>query len=63
MAGLYEPITPKPYPRPVKVHSHQFYAEGLCLDIINGVALVEHSGGSVARYDLNNCYSLEFCDR
>ena len=50
-------------PRPCQITSHQFYAEGLCICLKDGIALVEHGDGGVHGYDLYGPYSLKFTDR
>lgn len=52
-----------PFPRPCKVESHQFFMEGICLDVIHGIALVEGQDGQVRRYNLMEVHWITFTDR
>ena len=51
------------YPRHCSISSHQFHLDGICLDIINGIALVESANGSVTAFNLTENYSIKFKDR
>lgn len=56
-------MKPIDYPRPVEVTSHQFFARGLAMALVDGRMLVELEDGRTQTFDVTTVYSFKFTDR